>query len=80
MTNCEHLIENALVAIRRGDDDFKESFDKEMELPGNHHGSLDNRHRISEVNMTIEELWEIVQYLATTYYENLIYSFGDYEI
>ena len=31
MTNCEHLIENALLAIRAGDDDFKESFDKEME-------------------------------------------------
>lgn len=23
MTNCEHLIENALVAIRCGDDDLK---------------------------------------------------------
>lgn len=73
MTNCEHLIENALVAILRGDNDFKESFDKEMELPR-------NQIMLSEVNMTIEELWEIVQYLATTYYENLIYSFGDYEI
>ena len=66
-------IENALVAIRCGNDDFKESFDKEMELPS-------NQIMLSEVNMTIEELWEIVQYLATTYYENLIYSFGDYEI
>lgn len=73
MTNCEHLIENALVAIRCGDDDFKESFDKEMELPG-------NQIMLSEVNMTIDELWETVQYLATTYYENLIYSFRDYEI
>lgn len=73
MTNCEHLIENALVAIRCGDDDFKKSFDKEMELPR-------NKIMLSEVNMTVDELWEIVQYLATTYYENLIYSFGDYEI
>lgn len=31
MTNCEHLIENALLAIRAGDDDFKESFDKEAD-------------------------------------------------
>lgn len=53
MTNCEHLIENALVAIRCGDDDFKESFDKEKELPS-------NQIMLSEVNMTIDELWEIV--------------------
>ena len=73
MTNCEHLIENALLAIRAGDDDFKESFDKEMELSS-------NQIMLSEVNMTVDELWEIVQYLATTYYESLIYSSGDYEI
>lgn len=73
MTNCEHLIENALLAIRAGDDNFKESFDKEMELPS-------NQIMLSEVNMTIDELWEIVQYLATTYYEKLIYSSGDCEI
>lgn len=73
MTNCEHLIENALLAIRCGGDDFKESFDKEMELPS-------NQIMLSEVNMTIDELWEIVQYLATTYSEKLIYSFGDCEI
>lgn len=73
MTNCEHLIENALVAIRAGDDDFKKSFDKEMELSR-------NQIMLSEVSMTVDELWEIVQYLATIYYENLIYSFGDYEI
>lgn len=73
MTNCEHLIENALVAIRCGNNDFKESFDKEMELPR-------NQIMLSEVNMTIEELWEIVQYLATTYYEKIIYSSGDCEI
>lgn len=73
MTNCEHLIENAFLAIRAGGDDFKESFDKEMELPR-------NQIMLSEVNMTVDELWEIVQYLATTYYESLIYSSGDYEI
>ena len=73
MTNCEHLIENALVAIRCGDDDFKETVEKEMELPS-------NQIMLSEVNMTIDELWEIVQYLATTYYEKLIYSSGDCEI
>ena len=49
MTNCEHLIENALLAIRAGDDDFKESFDKEMELPS-------NQIMLSEVNMIINEL------------------------
>ena len=73
MTNCEHLIENALLAIRAGDDDFKESFDKEMELSS-------NQIMLSEVNMTIDELWEIVQYLVTTYYEKIIYSSGDCEI
>ena len=50
MTNCEHLIENALLAIRAGDDDFKELFDKEMELSS-------NQIILSEVNMTIDELW-----------------------
>lgn len=73
MTNCEHLIENALAAIRIGNDDFKESFDKEMALPS-------NEIMLSEVNMTVDELWEIVQYLATTYYENLIIHGWDYEI
>lgn len=73
MTNCEHLIENALAAIRIGNDDFKESFDKEMALPS-------NEIMLSEVNMTVDELWEIVQYLATTYYENLIFHGWDYEI
>lgn len=57
-------IENALLAIRAGDDDFKESFDKEMELPS-------NQMMLSEVNMTVDELWEIVQYLATIYYEKI---------
>lgn len=65
MTNCEHLIENALVVIRSGSDDFKESFDKEMVLSK-------NKIMLSEVSMTVDELWEMVQYLATTYYENLI--------
>lgn len=73
MTNCEHLLENALAAIRTGGKDFKESFDKEMALSR-------NKIMLSEISMTVDELWEIVQYLATTYYENLIYSFGDYEI
>lgn len=73
MTNCEHLIENALAACRKCNNDFKEAFDKEMALSR-------NQIIISEVNMSVDELWEIVQYLATTYYENLIYSFGDYEI
>ncbi len=53
MTNCEHLLENALAACRTGGKDFKESFDKEMALPR-------NQIMLLEVNMTVDELWEII--------------------
>lgn len=53
MTDCEHLIENAFAAyLKCGEDfeDFKESFDKEMALSR-------NKIMLSEVNMTVDELW-----------------------
>ena len=60
MTNCEHLIENALIrmekTIRFGGRNVYEDFQYEMSL---HH----NKEMLSKVNVTEKELWEIAQYV-----------------
>jgi hypothetical protein len=59
MTNCEHLIENALMRMQRArlaNMDTYEAFQDEMNWRG-------NREMLKQVHMTKEELWEIVQYI-----------------
>ena len=60
MTNCEHLIENALIrmekTIRFGGRNVYEDFQYEMSL---HY----NKEMLSKVNVTEKELWEIAQYV-----------------
>ena len=59
MTNCEHLIENALMTMqraRRYGADVYEAFQDEMNWKG-------NKAMLNEAHMTKEELWEIAQYI-----------------
>ena len=63
MTNCEHLIENALIAMKKarsaGKDTYK-AFHYEMSI-------YPNNDMLQRVNITIDELWEIAQYIVFTW-------------
>ena len=56
MSNVEHLIENALVAMQ-GRDDAYQAFCEAM-------GATYNQQMLEEVNMTEHELWMIAQYVT----------------
>lgn len=63
MSNCEHLIENALSSIEEAKTfgaDAHDSFVIEMNLPH-------NQEMLKKVNVTKEELWEIAQYIIYSY-------------
>ena len=63
MTNCEHLIENALISMKEAKDkeaDVHEAFQDEM----NHDY---NKAMLREVCVTKKELWEIAQYIMYVY-------------
>lgn len=65
MTNCEHLIENALMSMQKARNektDVYEAFQNEMN--SNH-----NKAMLRGVCVTKNELWEIAQYI--------MYSYGD---
>ena len=59
MTDCEHLIESALMKMKKAKDmntNVYESFQNEMSL-------WHTNHMLNNVNMTKEELWQIAQYI-----------------
>lgn len=63
MTNCEHLIENALMSMQKARNkqaDVYEAFQDEM----NHNY---NKAMLREVCVTKKELWEIAQYIMYVY-------------
>ena len=63
MTNCEHLIENALMSMQKARNertDVYEAFQDEM-------NSSHNKAMLREVCVTKKELWEIAQYIMYTY-------------
>lgn len=63
MTNCEHLIENALMSMQKARNervDVYEAFQDEMN--SNH-----NKAMLREVCVTKKELWEIAQYIMYTH-------------
>lgn len=63
MTNCEHLIENALVSMQKAqkeDKDVYEAFQNEM-------NSKHNKMMLEAVSLTKKELWEIAQYIMYTH-------------
>jgi hypothetical protein len=59
MTRCEHLIENALMAMQRAKKanmDVYEAFHDTMNLSY-------NKEMLDSVDMNKDELWEIAQYI-----------------
>ena len=59
MTRCEHLIENALMAMQRAKKDnmdVYEVFHDKMNL-------WPNKDMLEQVYITKDELWEIAQYI-----------------
>lgn len=59
MTNIEHLLENALHSVDKSVKDGKDcylAFEEEMNEPY-------NRQMLENVNLTVDELWLIVQYV-----------------
>lgn len=63
MTNCEHLIENALTSMqeaKKANMDTYKSFQDKMSL---HH----NKIMLDEASITKDELWEIAQYILYTW-------------
>ena len=59
MSNVEHLIENALVSMESNKDAY-ESFQQEM-------SKKYNRDMLEMVHITLDELWEIAQYIKYSY-------------
>lgn len=67
MTNCEHLIENALMSMKKARNenaDTYEAFQDEM----NHNY---NKAMLREVCVTKKELWEIAQYIMYVYEDDI---------
>lgn len=63
MSNIEHLIENALIAVeraRQNNESAVEAFYSEMDYEY-------NREMLSKVLVPVSELWEIVQYIVFSY-------------
>ena len=63
MTNCEHLIENALMSMKKAEEkgaDTYEAFQTEMSY-------YYNKEMLREVCVTKKELWEIAQYIMYTH-------------
>ena len=61
MSNVEHLIENALVAMQMGKGgDTYQAFENEM-------AAVYNQQMLEEVWMTKDELWAIAQYIMYTW-------------
>ena len=67
MTNCEHLIENALMSMQKARNeraDVYEAFQDEMS-----HNY--NKAMLREVCVTKKELWEIAQYIMYVYEDGI---------
>lgn len=60
MSSIEHLIENALTATSKSMDNAHQAFVEEM-------SAMHNRLMLQDVSITMEELWEIVQYIIYTW-------------
>ena len=72
MTNCEHLIENALMGMYKAKEkgiDIYEAFLNEMK-------SKHNQLMLNEVGLTKDELWEIAQYIM---FVHDVYMKSDFE-
>jgi hypothetical protein len=59
MSNIEHLIENALISMESNEDAY-EAFQQEM-------AKKYNRDMLKTVHITLDELWEIAQYVKYSY-------------
>ena len=67
MTNCEHLIENALMSMKKAENeraDVYEAFQNEM-------NNDYNKAMLREVCITKKELWEIAQYIMYVYEDDI---------
>ncbi len=70
MTNCEHLIENALMSMQKARNeraDVYEAFQDEM-------SHVYNKEMLREVCVTKKELWEIAQYVMYVYEPDIKYN------
>lgn len=59
MTNIEHLLENGLEAVDKAAKDEKDCYTAFMEEMNKHY----NRQMFKGVNISMDELWQIVQYI-----------------
>ena len=67
MSNIEHLLENGLEAVDKALEDKKDcylAFNEEMR-------QYYNRQMLASVNITRDELWEIIQYIKFCREQNL---------
>ena len=62
MSNLEHLIENAICDMERG-----RSYEEYV-------GEWAQQAMLPMVNVKPEELWEIAQYVITTYRDSVLYG------
>ena len=72
MSNVEHLIENALISMESNEDAY-ESFQREM-------SKKYNRDMLKMVHITLDELWEIAQYIKYSYCWNCKMDREDYNV
>lgn len=67
MTNCEHLIENALTSMKRAEEKGTDVYEAFQDAMSHNH----NKAMLREVCVTKKELWEIAQYIMYVYEDGI---------
>ena len=70
MTNCEHLLENGLIAMKEAKKNGEDSYEAFKDMMNMQH----NLRMLENVSVTVDELWEFAQYIVYVWEPDVIYE------